>query len=306
MELRISRGEQDVLNPTGVNVLRVMPDASIRIWGARTLSADPVLQPVQVRAMLNVIERSIEQGTSWAIFQRQDAALRRRVCGALYGFLERTWKSGALAGETARDAFYVADDRDPNDDDHLVVTLGVAILTAREFQTLRVVFVSELAPRVERDPGTALPVQKNSHPDHGTAVPARPSKPTEDDAALQVFLSYGREDWTQFVQPLVEALRDEGFSVWIDQHLLRGGQDWMDAINAALKACPVMVLCVSPDSMASKHVKVEYRYFFNMDKTIVPLICRDASLPAELLGLQYLAYSDRAALVDRLKELLTL
>ncbi|MGC5411198.1 phage tail sheath family protein, partial [Streptomyces sp. DT225] len=41
LELRLSRGEQDLLNPIGVNCVRAFPGRGIRIWGARTLSSDP-------------------------------------------------------------------------------------------------------------------------------------------------------------------------------------------------------------------------------------------------------------------------
>ena len=36
----MSKGEQDLLNPKGINAIRFM-NGAIRIWGARTLSTDP-------------------------------------------------------------------------------------------------------------------------------------------------------------------------------------------------------------------------------------------------------------------------
>ncbi|MFB7511561.1 phage tail sheath family protein, partial [Streptomyces broussonetiae] len=41
LETRLSKGEQDLLNPIGVNCIRAFPGRGIRIWGARTLSSDP-------------------------------------------------------------------------------------------------------------------------------------------------------------------------------------------------------------------------------------------------------------------------
>ena len=78
----------------------------------------------------------------------------------------------------------------------------------------------------------------------------------------------------------------------------------MDSINAAPAGCDVMVLCISPDSLASKYVKYEYRCFFNQAKTIVPLLCRQATVPPELSGIQYLDYSEQEALVERLREVI--
>ena len=37
----ITTGEQDVLNPRGVNAIRRFEGRGIRVWGARTLSSDP-------------------------------------------------------------------------------------------------------------------------------------------------------------------------------------------------------------------------------------------------------------------------
>ncbi|GAB4482741.1 MAG: hypothetical protein Kow00124_31810 [Anaerolineae bacterium] len=115
-----------------------------------------------------------------------------------------------------------------------------------------------------------------------------------------VFVSYARTDWDQFVEPLVRRLRAEGFNVWVDQDLIRGGEDWMDRINEALRRCGHMVLCISPQALNSRYVKMEYRYFFHKDKPIIPIILRESDLPAELLGYQYLHYRD----VDRVVEAL--
>ncbi len=97
---------------------------------------------------------------------------------------------------------------------------------------------------------------------------------------LLIFVSYSREDWADYVEPLVNRLHQAGFSVWVDQQLIQGGQDWLDEINQALEKSDCLVLCVSPAALASKYVKIEYRYFLTEDKPIIPLICRPAQLPA--------------------------
>ncbi len=43
LEINLSKGEQDTLNPIGVNCIRAFPGRGIRVWGARTLSSDGVL-----------------------------------------------------------------------------------------------------------------------------------------------------------------------------------------------------------------------------------------------------------------------
>jgi hypothetical protein len=106
----------------------------------------------------------------------------------------------------------------------------------------------------------------------------------------KVFISYSRSDWSTFVAPLVDGLARRGISYWVDQHLIEGGDDWMDEINRALRECTHMILCVSPDALESKYVKLEYRNFFNNEKPLYPLLCRPVALPAELQVLQYFRY----------------
>jgi len=49
LEKNVSRNEQDLLNPIGVNCIRSFPGQGIRIWGARTLSSDASWRYINVR-----------------------------------------------------------------------------------------------------------------------------------------------------------------------------------------------------------------------------------------------------------------
>ena len=300
VELKVTQAEHDLLYSTGINVLRPSPDGTIRIRGARTLSSNVAFRPLQVRRLLNAIARSIEVGTDWTIFQRHDAALRKRLCCSLHDFLSQLWKSGALIGHTEKEAFYVSEHLDEASSDPPNVEIGMATHKPGVFTAIRVVFVSEqLVPSGNLE--EVAPAEQEQDEAPRVVAPGRSRDVMQPPC---IFLSYGREDWNDFVRPLVERLRSSGLHVWLDQHLLRGGDDWMDSINAALAGCDVMVLCISPDSLASKYVKYEYRYFFNQDKTIVPLLCRQATVPPELSGIQYLDYSEQEALVERLREVI--
>ena len=62
LEIRLSKGEQDLLNPIGVNCVRAFPGRGIRIWGARTLSSDPAWRYLNVRRLFNYLEESILAG----------------------------------------------------------------------------------------------------------------------------------------------------------------------------------------------------------------------------------------------------
>jgi len=61
----ITKGEQDLLNPKGINCIRAFPNRGIRVWGARTISSDASWRYINVRRLFNMVEQSIEIGTQW-------------------------------------------------------------------------------------------------------------------------------------------------------------------------------------------------------------------------------------------------
>ena len=71
----ITKGEQDMLNPVGVNCIRAFPGQGIRVWGARTLSSDPEWRYLNVRRLFNYVEKSILKGTHWVVFEPNDPKL---------------------------------------------------------------------------------------------------------------------------------------------------------------------------------------------------------------------------------------
>ena len=128
-----------------------------------------------------------------------------------------------------------------------------------------------------------------------------PPQPSIVKTPHSVFVSYSRDDWDEFVNPLVARLEQHGIQFWIDQHLLQGGDNWLDEINEALTKCELMILCVSPKSIASKWVKMEYRHFIKHDKKVIPLLIKETQLPAELDELHWLKYQALDELIRLLK-----
>jgi hypothetical protein len=132
------------------------------------------------------------------------------------------------------------------------------------------------------------PIRITRNFDAGVLAPDSSSeaRPIGDET---VFVSYSRSDWERVVLALTRRLRQDGFQLWVDHGFLVGGDDWMDAIGEALKTCGVCLLAISPEAMRSRYVKMEYRFFFNNDKPIVPVLVRPISeLPPELSGIQYI------------------
>jgi len=138
----VTRNEQDLLNPIGINCIRAFPNMGIRVWGARTLTSDPAWRYVNVRRLFNYIEESIEENTQWVVFEPNDEDLWERVKRDITAFLTRVWRSGALFGATPDEAFYVKCDRETNppetrDVGQLIVEIGLAPVKPAEFVVFR-------------------------------------------------------------------------------------------------------------------------------------------------------------------------
>lgn len=298
LDVHVTRGEQDMLNPLGINILQSTPSGEIRVWGARTLSSDSTHRLIKTRRVLMTIQLSIERAVNWAIFETLNRKARERICCTIRELLRQLWQAGALAGEREEDAYYLVEKLDDPHPSIYAVNVGLAIDAAGVFNhQLRVVFFTDDIIPDRAAPKQNVYVSATPAPDYSRDI-------VDERPPADIFISYSRRDWTEFVEPLVTQLRENGLSVWVDQHLLEGGQDWMDEINHALKLCRVMILCVSPDALQSRYVKMEYRHFFNSNKPILPVICHPTDLPAELSGIQFLPYSDTATIVIRTRDLL--
>lgn len=150
------------------------------------------------------------------------------------------------------------------------------------------------ATAIDREPMRTMEL-----PELHIANLARPKKKRK-----RIFVSYSREDYREYVKPLVDRLKLSGFEVWLDQDVIGGGQDWLEEINFALSDCHCLIACISPTAIQSKYVKMEYRYFIQEDKPILPVMCRPTpNLPAELRAIQHLPYNDMAQVVDTLRDI---
>jgi phage tail sheath protein FI len=143
LESTIGASEQDILNIQGINCIRVFAGRGIRVWGARTLSSDTLWKYVNVRRLFIFLEKSIEQGTQWVVFEPNDEKLRAKVEQSVTTFLTSVWNIGALMGATPAEAFFVKCDRTTmtqNDIDNgrLIMFIGVAPLKPAEFVIFRI------------------------------------------------------------------------------------------------------------------------------------------------------------------------
>ncbi len=142
-EQLLNKAQQDVLNPEGVNCFRFFEGRGFRLWGARTISSDPEWKYVNLRRYFAYLERSIDKGTQWAVFEPNGEALWANVRRTIEDFLLNEWQMGALLGEKPEKAYFVKCDRttmSQNDLDNgrLVCLIGVAPLRPAEFVIFRI------------------------------------------------------------------------------------------------------------------------------------------------------------------------
>ncbi len=142
LEMQITKGEHDQLNPHGINCIRAFPGRGVRVWGARTMSSDPAWRYLNVRRLFNYMEESILGGTQWVVFEPNDPALWAKMRRTISAFLLNEWRKGALFGLTPQDAFYVKCDDETNppegiDAGQVVCEIGVAPVKPAEFVIFR-------------------------------------------------------------------------------------------------------------------------------------------------------------------------
>jgi phage tail sheath protein FI len=131
------------LTPAGVNVVRRLP-TGLALWGARTLAVEePDWKYVNVRRLALFLERSIDEGTQWAVFEPNGEALWGEVRRSVEEFLLTLYRLGAFEGTSPEAAYFVRCDRttmtqDDIDNGRLVILVGFAPVRPAEFIVLRI------------------------------------------------------------------------------------------------------------------------------------------------------------------------
>ncbi|MCL2055585.1 MAG: phage tail sheath subtilisin-like domain-containing protein, partial [Oscillospiraceae bacterium] len=138
-----NKGEQDLLNPAGVNLIRALPGQGIRVWGGRTCSSNGLWKYVNVRRLFIFLEETIKSQTNWAVFEPNDEVLWMRVQLTISAFLRDMYRAGALVGAAESEAFYVNVGRDTMTQQdiingRLICVIGVAPSRPAEFVIFRI------------------------------------------------------------------------------------------------------------------------------------------------------------------------
>ena len=145
LSVTVSRQDQEILNPRGVNVIRDFrgQGRGVRVWGARTLAADAEWKYVNVRRLFMFLEQSIARGIEWVAFEPNVESTWTMIEQAISNFLVGVWRSGGLMGAKQEEAFFVKCDRTTMtqtdiDNGRLVCSVGVATIKPAEFVIFRI------------------------------------------------------------------------------------------------------------------------------------------------------------------------
>jgi uncharacterized protein len=144
VESRLSKADQDGLNPDGINVIRAF-NGNITVWGARTLGGDANTEwkYINVRRLFLFLRESIDEGTQWVVFEPNKPDLWSKITRNVTAFLTVVWRDGALFGSTPQEAFYVKCDAETNppevrDLGQVITEIGVAVVKPAEFVIFRI------------------------------------------------------------------------------------------------------------------------------------------------------------------------
>ncbi|MFL6332166.1 MAG: phage tail sheath family protein [Pyrinomonadaceae bacterium] len=154
-EFCLTDGAQSVLNPKGVNCLRSFPGRGLLVWGARTLSPDPLWRHVNVRRLSLAVVKQILVNLRWTVFEPNDAALWRKIVAALTTYLRDLFRRGDLAGAKPEQSFFVKCDAETNTPDvvaagQAVTEIGFAPARPAEFIYVTIVRTTEAVSVRER------------------------------------------------------------------------------------------------------------------------------------------------------------
>jgi phage tail sheath protein FI len=146
LEFTVDDGDQDQLNPLGVNCLRRFPNYGSVVWGTRTLStkANPEWRYIPVRRTAIFIEESLYNGIQWAVFEPNDHRLWGSLRANIGGFMNGLFRAGAFQGEKSSDAYFVrcglgdTMTQDDIDRGQVIVIVGFAPLKPAEFVIVRI------------------------------------------------------------------------------------------------------------------------------------------------------------------------
>ncbi len=134
----ISYGEQQILNPQGINCIRRIPNEGMLPWGVRTLDVHTHFRYLNVRRFVNAIKKTLQEGGVQFVFKLNGPDLWRRIEDTARMLLMFYHSLGAFAGNTPEQSFFARCDETTNpaelvDQGICTCVVGICPLKPAEF-----------------------------------------------------------------------------------------------------------------------------------------------------------------------------
>ncbi|NJL48326.1 MAG: TIR domain-containing protein [Leptolyngbyaceae cyanobacterium SM2_5_2] len=91
-------------------------------------------------------------------------------------------------------------------------------------------------------------------------------------APPSIFISYSRRD-VEFVNQLVQALKDKGFIIWLDRENIPIAANWQDEVEKGIASAHTFIFVISPNSVKSEHCALERDLAGQLGTRIIPICC---------------------------------
>jgi phage tail sheath protein FI len=155
LNVTLNDAENGMLNPLGINCLRIFPVNGRVVWGARTLrGADQLADEykyIPVRRLALYIEESLYRGTQWVVFEPNDEPLWAQIRLNVGAFMQNLFRQGAFQGSTPREAYFVKCDKETTTQNDINlgivnIVVGFAPLKPAEFVIIK---IQQIAGQIE-------------------------------------------------------------------------------------------------------------------------------------------------------------
>jgi hypothetical protein len=100
-----------------------------------------------------------------------------------------------------------------------------------------------------------------------------------------IFISYSKKD-VVYAEKLINALRREGFSPWVDTEGLAASTHWQRRLQRQILSCDAYILIMSRNAFNSRWVPDELVTAKSKDKPIFPLLLEDTELFLAIQAIQ--------------------
>lgn len=146
LSYKMTDGENGILNPKGLNCIRLFRNYGNVLWGSRTLAGSDAIgsewKYIPVRRFALFLEESLYRGTQWVVFEPNDEPLWAQIRLNLGSFMNNLFRQGAFQGKTPKEAYFVKCDKETTTQNDINlgivnIVVGFAPLKPAEFVIIK-------------------------------------------------------------------------------------------------------------------------------------------------------------------------